>query len=77
MAQGVGGVIGAIIGLCCDGIVIYGALQMKSLKNYGMSMAAAIIALLPCISCGCLIGLVGGIWGIVALNDPVVKSSFR
>jgi hypothetical protein len=50
---------------------------MKRLENHGMSMAAAIIAMVPCISPCCLIGLPIGIWALTVLNDPSVKAAFR
>ena len=61
-----------------NGLVLYGAIQMKSLKSYGLSMTAAILAMIPCVtSICCVLGIPFGIWAIVALNDPRVKSSFR
>jgi hypothetical protein len=77
IAQGVGGVVGAIVGLGFDGLVIFGAMKMKQLQSYGLAIAASIIAMLPCISCGCLLGLPIGIWSLVTLSKPEVKSAFR
>lgn len=77
MAQGIGAIVGAVLGLGCDAVVIVGALKMKKLESYGLAMAASIIAMLPCISCGCLLGLPIGIWSLVVLNKPEVKSAFR
>lgn len=77
MAQGIGAVIGAIVGLGCDSLVIVGALKMKKLESYGLAMTASIVAMLPCLSCGCLLGLPIGIWSLVVLNKPEVKSAFR
>ena len=77
MAQGAGGIVGAIIGLALDGLVIMGALKMKNLQQYGLAMAASIVAMLPCISLGCCVGLPAGIWSLVVLSKPEVKSAFR
>ncbi|MCA9143540.1 MAG: hypothetical protein H6821_04785 [Planctomycetaceae bacterium] len=77
VAQGIGAIVGAAIGLGFDALVIVGALKMKKLESYGLAMAASIIAMLPCISCGCLLGLPIGIWSLVVLNKPEVKSAFR
>jgi hypothetical protein len=64
-----------IAGLC--GLTFFGALQMRNLKNYGLSMAAAILVMLPCGSyCCCCIGIPIGIWALVTLNKPEVKSAF-
>jgi hypothetical protein len=77
MASGVGGIIGGIIGLAMGGVIIYGAMKMKRLENYGLAMAVAVIAMLPCISPCCLIGLPVGIWALNVLVKPEVKSAFR
>jgi len=58
-----------------DGFVLYGATEMLRLRNYGVAMAVAIIALVPC-QCCCLFGLPAGIWALVVLNKPEVKSQF-
>lgn len=50
---------------------------MKSLENYGFAMAASIIALIPCMGPCCILGIPFGIWSLVVLSDPVVRSSFK
>jgi hypothetical protein len=70
------GRFGNILGLVLDGVIIYGALQMRQLKNWGLALAAAILAMLPCAGCCCLLGLPVGIWAIVTLTKPEVKSAF-
>jgi predicted Zn finger-like uncharacterized protein len=76
IANMIGGVVGAILGLCWGGIILVGANKMRKLQSHGYAMAAAIIAMLPCNAC-CLLGLPFGIWAVVMLNDPEVKSAFR
>jgi hypothetical protein len=59
-------------------LIIVGGIKMLKLENYALSMAAAIVAMIPCCSsCCCLIGLPMGIWALVALNDPNVKIAFK
>jgi hypothetical protein len=65
------------IGIILSIVVLIGALKMKGLENYGFAMAASIIALIPCVSPCCLLGLPFGIWSLVVLSDPIVKSSFK
>jgi hypothetical protein len=67
------GVIGIIMGI----VVLLGAMKMKNLQSYGFSLAATIIAMVPCISPCCLIGLPIGIWSLVVLLDANVKAAFR
>lgn len=65
------------IGIILSIVVLIGAIKMKGLDNYGFAMAASIIALIPCVSPCCLLGLPFGIWALVVLSDPIVKSSFK
>jgi hypothetical protein len=67
------GVMGIIMGI----VVLVGAIKMKTLENYGFAMTASILAMIPCVSPCCLLGLPFGIWAIVVLSDPVVKASFK
>ena len=58
-----------------NGFVLFGAIKMLRLQNFGLVMAAIIVAMLPC-QCCCLFGLPFGIWALVVLNKPEVKSQF-
>jgi hypothetical protein len=71
------GVVSAIIGLLVSGLIFYGALKMKKLESQGLAMTASILAMIPCISPCCLIGLPIGIWAVVVLLKPEVKSAFH
>jgi len=59
-------------------LILIGAIKMKSLRSYEFAYAAAILSVIPCISpcCGWLIGLIFGIWAMVVLAKPDVKSQF-
>ena len=61
--------------LAINGFVLFGAIKMLRLQNHGVAVAAAIIAMLPC-QCCCVLGLPFGIWALVVLNKPEVKSHF-
>lgn len=58
-------------------LVILGAVRMKNLRNYGLSMTSAIVAMIPCVSPCCLLGLPFGIWALVVLSDGRVQAAFR
>lgn len=80
MANLMGGTIGIVtglIGLAIGGFVIFGCLKMMKLESYGLVMGAVVVAMIPCISPCCLLGLPFGIWALVVLNDPQVKGAFR
>ena len=76
MLSGTLGLITGILGLGIYGFVFYGASRMKNLQNYGMAMAASIVAMLPCSYC-CLAGLPIGIWALIVITKPEIKSAFR
>jgi hypothetical protein len=57
--------------------IVYAALKMKELQQWGFAVAASILAMLPCISPCCVIGLPIGIWALVVLMRPEVKSAFH
>lgn len=75
--SGVLGLVFNVIWLLMGGLVIFGALKMKNLQSYGLAMAAAVIAALPCTSPCCFLGLPIGIWAIVVLLNQEVKGSFQ
>jgi phage FluMu protein Com len=68
------GCIMIFVMLVMEGIVAIGAFRMIYLKNYGLSMTAAIV----CLLCGfgtCL-QLGFGIWALVVLSDSYVRERF-
>lgn len=77
MMQGTMGIIGSIIGILVGAFIIYGALQMKQLVNYPLAVAASAVAMVPCLSPCCCLGLPVGIWCLVILMRADVKAAFR
>ncbi len=71
-----GGKLGNVVAMLLSGLTVFGALQMRQLKNYPLAMAAAILSMLPCGSCCCCITLPIGIWALVTMNKPEIKSQF-
>lgn len=75
--EGAAGIASSFIGIAVAVFIIYAALKMKELSQYGLCMAASILAMIPCISPCCIIGLPIGIWCIVVLTRPDVKAAFH
>ncbi len=75
MSGGVG-VVFSILGIIMSVIILMGALKMKKLEAYNFAMTATIIAMVPCISPCCFVGLPVGIWALVVLLKPEVKAAF-
>ena len=76
MFEGAFAVGGAVVELAVAAFIIFAALKMKDLQQWGLVVAAAVLAMLPCISPCCIIGLPIGIWCLVVLMRPEVKSAF-
>jgi len=70
------GVVAGVISIAIGLFVLFGALKMQKLSNHGLAMATAIVAMIPCFSPCCLLGLPFGIWALVVLNKPEVRSQF-
>jgi hypothetical protein len=70
------GIVQDIIGGVMGVIVLIGAAKMQKLQNHQFALTASIVAMVPCISPCCVLGLPFGIWALVVLNKPEVKSQF-
>ena len=70
------GIVQDIISGVAGVIVLLGALKMQKLQSHQFALTAGIVAMLPCISPCCVFGLPAGIWALVILNKPEVKSQF-
>jgi len=71
------GIILGFLGILVGVLILVGAMKMKSLQNYGLAMIVTILAMIPCISPCCILGLPIGIWALIVLLDPNVKAAFR
>ncbi len=77
IAEGAAGVAFCFVGLLVAGFIIYASLKMKTLTQWSLCVAASIIAMIPCISPCCIVGLPIGIWCLVVLTKPEVKTAFH
>ncbi len=66
-----------VIGLVGGGVIIHGCLKMMKLESHGLAVGANIIAMIPCVSPCCLIGIPVGFWGLAVLTRPEIKAAFR
>ncbi len=71
------GIFFSIIGIIMSVVIFLGAIKMKKLEGYNFALTATIIAMVPCISPCCLVGLPIGIWALVILMKPEVKGAFQ
>lgn len=74
---GSAGIVLAIVELLVGGLILFGGLKMRRLENYGLCVAASILVMIPILSCCCIVGVPIGIWALVVISKPEVKSAFH
>ncbi len=77
MMTGTIGLLSNFLVLAVSALILYGAFKMQRLENHAMAVLASILALLPCTSPCCVLGLPLGIWALIVLYRPGVKEAFR
>jgi hypothetical protein len=77
LIQGFGVAAISVIELLVAGFIIFISFKMKEAQEWPLAIAASILAMIPCISPCCIVGLPIGIWCLVVLNKPEVKAAFR
>ena len=75
--EGSVGAASSVVGIAVAAFIIFAALKMRELKQWELCLAASIVAMIPCISPCCILGLPIGIWAIVVLLRPEVKEAFH
>jgi hypothetical protein len=58
-------------------VILFGGYSMMQLKNHGLATTSAVLALVPCTSPCCVIGLPIGVWSMVVLTKMEIKRAFR
>lgn len=78
LAYGPLGIVNILFELAISVLILVGARKMKSLQSYQFSLAAAGLSLVPCLTpcSGFLLGVAFGIWSLMVLRRPDVKSHF-
>jgi hypothetical protein len=77
MMSGPTAIVAGVIQMALGILAIVAAGKMKRLESYGLLMTATILTMLPCTSGCCCIGLPIGIWILIVLSKPEVKSAFH
>jgi GYF domain 2 len=79
LAYGPIGMANVLIGLIMSTLILIGAKKMQSLRSYEFAFTAAVLSVIPCLTpcCGYVIGLGFGIWALVVMRKPEVKSQFH
>lgn len=64
------------IGMGGAAFIFFGAFQMMKLKRYTLCVIASAMAIVPCMWNCCILGIPFGIWALVVLLKPHIKSNF-
>jgi len=75
--EGIAGASFSFVGLVVAALVIFASLKMKELRMWELSLAVSLVAMIPCLSPCCILGLPIGIWSLVVLLKPEIKAAFR
>jgi hypothetical protein len=77
MFSGTVGLISNLVNIGIGVLILFGGLKMKKLESFGLAVTASVLAIVPCTSPCCLVGIPIGIWALVVLFRPEVKNAFR
>ena len=67
----------SLVGILIAAFLIYVSTKMREPSQYGLCIAASVLAMVPCVSPCCIIGLPIGIWCLVVLTKPEIKAAFQ
>lgn len=76
MFSGGMGIAVSLVNIALAAFIIWAATKMKNLQAWPACVGASIIAMIPCVSPCCVLGLPIGIWCLVILFDQKVKAAF-
>jgi len=86
MMENLGGPVAvgvSLLHLAVAGLVIFASLKMRKLQGYALAITSSILIMVPCVTpfffcipC-CMAGLPVGIWSLIVLMKPEVKSAFH
>jgi hypothetical protein len=63
--------------LTMSGLLILSGHRMRNLQSYWFAAGSSVIAMVPCISPCCSLGLPVGIWSLAVLWNDEVRRAFR
>lgn len=72
----IGNLVGLILSIPFHIFFIFACKKMMKLESKSVVWMMLILAVIPCCT-PCCVGLPFGIWGIVVMNDPIVKLAFK
>ncbi|MCA9268539.1 MAG: hypothetical protein KDA41_08710 [Planctomycetales bacterium] len=58
-------------------VILADSLALKDQPNFGFAKTAAMLSVVPCCGPCYVVGLPFGIWALVVMHQPEVRSAFR
>jgi len=59
------------------GLILFAGMQMSRLRSRELCPVASVLAMIPCTSPCCPVGIAMGLWALLVLNRPDVRAAFR
>lgn len=75
--QGPVAIVTSFLSIAISGLIMYAGQKMRQLQSYALAVTGAVLAIVPCISPCCCIGIPVGAWVLVVLFKPEVKAAFQ
>jgi hypothetical protein len=66
-----------LVGIIGAPFILTGGVAMLSGRGYALSRTAAVLAMVPAVSCCFVLGIPAGIWALTTLRRPGIRASFR
>ena len=66
-----------LVGIALSVVIVVGGLRLRRLRSRGLGLAAAVLAMVPCLGPCCVLGVPIGVWSLVVLSDPEVRRQFE
>ena len=67
----------SLLSIAAAPLIIIGGVQMLSARRYSLAILAAILAMIPFTSVCCFLGIPIGVWALIVLRNPEVKTAFQ
>lgn len=76
LLSGTVGVAMSGLAIVLGGLIIFAGFRMKDARSWNLAVGASVVAMLPCLSPCCILGIPAGIWALMVLMDDAVKEEF-
>lgn len=72
-----GALVAPVFNILPQAFVVFAGISMLRRSSLGMARFGSILAVIPCLSPYCLLGIPFGLWSLVVLSDPDIAAGFE